>query len=132
MGKRARLAGNSGSLSAGSAWDHGEIRRQNRDFAGTGGVSAGNRDGRFQPAYRHSLTGKTVLSCFADGRPAPVHLLEGLPAAWVVGRDDQGAVIRVDGCVVAGFMRDGEFYTREAAAAAIEPDVAGSPPERTR
>lgn len=115
----------------GSHWNHGDICQQNRVFAGTGGVSAGNRGDRFLPAYRHSGTGIIVLSCFSDGAIAPVHVLEGLPESWVVERDAEGAVARVDARVVAGFVRDGVFYTREAAALATGRAVgAGSPETR--
>jgi hypothetical protein len=56
------------------------------------------------------------LSRFADGRVAPVHLLDGLPAEVVVSRYPSGRVAAVSASVVAGFVRGGQFYTREQAA----------------
>jgi hypothetical protein len=99
-----------------AGWGPARIRRQNQAFGSTGGVSAGNRDQGFRPAYRHRKTGLTVLSTFADGRPAPIHILEGLPEQWLLGFDKDGLPIAVDVAVEAGFVRDGRFYTREDAA----------------
>ena len=55
------------------------LRQQNRAFRGTGGVSAENRALGFAPAFLDTQTGAVYRACFADGRPAPMHLLEGLP-----------------------------------------------------
>jgi hypothetical protein len=49
---------------------------------------------------------------------APIHLLSGLPPEWVVTRDAAGGVSAVKPSIVAGFLRDGRFYTREEAARA--------------
>ena len=100
-------------------WSAKTLKAENRLYAGTGGVSAVSRTAGFQPAYRNQDTGETVISCFADGHPAPIHVFEGLPFHWVTERDENGGVIRVSASVVAGFVRDGVFYTRKAAAAAI-------------
>lgn len=92
---------------------------QNRRFKGSGGISQKNRAGGFLPAFADMHTGATHLSCFADGRPAPVHLLDGLPSDWVVARSPDGRVTAVKDAVVAGFVREGRFYTREQAAEAM-------------
>lgn len=62
---------------------------------------------------------RVALSCFGDGRPAPIHVLDGMPEDWVEQRSLQGRVLSVKRSVVAGFVRDGEFYTREDAAEAL-------------
>jgi hypothetical protein len=93
-----------------------DLAFQNAAYQGTGGVSRNNRTAGFSAAYRNDATGETVLSRFADGHPAPVHLLEGLPEEWVACRDEHGGVCQVLPVVVAGFTRDGCFYTREQAA----------------
>ena len=92
------------------------MQSQNAVFAGTGGVSHNNRSAGFFPAYQNLLTGEAVISRFADGSPAPVHVLDGLPADWVAARDELGNVCSVLDAVVAGFLREGVFYTRDAAA----------------
>ena len=91
----------------------GELIRQNMRFAGSGGTSRSNRSANFLPAYQDTVTGRVVLSCFADGRPAPIHILDGIPKDWVEQRGPQGKVLSVKENVVAGFFRDGLFYTRE-------------------
>jgi hypothetical protein len=85
-------------------------------FRGTGGVSEDNRSLGFRPAYLNTETGETVVSRFADGALAPVHVLDGLPDDWVVARDRGGNVREVLASILAGFVRGGRFYTREAAA----------------
>lgn len=93
------------------------LRSQNRRFRGTGAVSAENRERGFRPAFFDSRTSTVYPSRFADGRPAPFHLLDGLPDEVVAARDPAGRVLRVKGTVIAGFVREDRFYTREAAAA---------------
>ncbi|HYN78057.1 MAG TPA: hypothetical protein VES73_09730 [Lamprocystis sp. (in: g-proteobacteria)] len=91
------------------------LRDENVLFARTRGLSENNAHLGFVPGYRDSATGQQVLSCFADGSPAPVHLLDGLPEAWVAERDSAGHVTRTCPDLVSGFIRDGRFYTREEA-----------------
>ncbi len=95
------------------------LRRQNRVFRGTGGVSAGNRAQGFAPAFRDTRTGTVYRARFADGRPAPAHLLEGLPPALVVERDAGGRATALHAAVTAGFVRGTRFFTREQAALAM-------------
>jgi hypothetical protein len=92
---------------------------QNRRFRNTGGRSQENRSEGFRPGYQDTATGHTYLSCFADGRPAPLHLLDGLPAEVAVSRDAHGRISAVKATVVAGFIRNSRFYTRQEAAVAV-------------
>ena len=48
-----------------------------------------------------------------------MHLLDGLPDEWVVNRDTGGRPSAVRPSVIAGFVRNGLFYTREEVAAAL-------------
>jgi len=96
-----------------------DLRRQTTELQGTGGTSADNRHCGFLPAFRDSVTGKVYPSRYADGRPACVHLLEGLPADLVMERDAEGKVHAVKGSLEPGFTREGYFYTREQAAALL-------------
>ncbi|MGH8507279.1 MAG: hypothetical protein ACREVH_00965 [Gammaproteobacteria bacterium] len=93
---------------------------QNRRFVRTGGVSAGNRIHGFHPAFFDRETGTIYIARFSDGRPAPMHLLDGLPAKLVVERLPSGHVAAVKRSVEAGFVKDGSFITREEAAAAVD------------
>ncbi|HRE55654.1 MAG TPA: hypothetical protein PLP22_12805 [Candidatus Competibacter sp.] len=104
---------------AGRSMTPGRLAAQNRRFKGSGGISQENRVGGFLPAFADTETGATYRSCFADGSPAPIHLLDGLPVELVVARSANGRVTSVKDSVVAGFIRAGRFYTREQAAEAM-------------
>ncbi len=93
-----------------------DLASQNSTYAGTGGISCNNRSAGFFPAYQNTQTGEIVISRFADGSPAPVHVLDGLPRSWILTCDETGCVRQALQGIVAGFVRDGAFYTREAAA----------------
>jgi len=92
------------------------LQRQNLAFAGTAGVSQKNRRRGFRPGFFDRATGSVYLSCHPDGRLAPVHILDGLPDKLVIERTSSGQVAAIKGTVIAGFVMDGQFYTREQAA----------------
>jgi hypothetical protein len=92
------------------------LASENRQYAGTTGISQNNRSAGFLPAFCDLETLAVEPSRFASGAMAPVHVLDGLPAEWIVSRDDNGRVRSLKGSVIAGFLRDGRFYTREQAA----------------
>jgi hypothetical protein len=96
------------------------LQRENVVFAGTGGVSQANRSSGFVPAFFDTESGRTELARFANGRPAPMHLIEGLPSEWAVARDGAGRILAIKPSVISGFVRDDRFYTREQAAAAVK------------
>ncbi|NVK42567.1 MAG: hypothetical protein HWE39_15100 [Oceanospirillaceae bacterium] len=91
------------------------LRQENIRFKGTGGISENSRSFGFRPAFLDTLSGRTYLSRFANGAPAPLHLLEGLPAELVVS--GAGRALRIRATVISGFVLDGRFYTRDQAAA---------------
>lgn len=97
----------------------GSLAEQNSTYRGSGGVSAVNHRHGFRPAFLDLVSGVTYLSCFANGCAAPVHVLDGLPDELVVERDPQGRITAVREGIIAGFMCDGAFYTREQAARAL-------------
>jgi hypothetical protein len=91
------------------------LRDENQLFELTRGISQNNDRLGFVPGYRNSATGEQARSRYADGSPAPVHVLDGLPETWVAERDCDGHVVRTCPGLVSGFIRDGRFYTREEA-----------------
>jgi hypothetical protein len=95
------------------------LRRENREFEGTGGRSEENGAAGFSPAFLDTETRRVYVSRFADGRPAPFHLIDGLPGEVVVARHLSGGVARIKCTVVSGFLHCGRFYTRAEAAAAL-------------
>ena len=95
-----------------------ELKRENTVHAGTGGRSQGNSGLGFRPAFFDFATQRIYPSRFADGRLAPFHLLDGLPEEVVVDRACNGRVVAAKASLISGFVRDGFFYTRTAAARA--------------
>ena len=92
------------------------LRRENLAFAGTHGVSRNARQARFEPAFKDLDTGRVEIACLTPGTPAPMHVLSCLPDEWAAERDADGAIIALKPSVIAGFVRDGQFFTREEAA----------------
>ncbi len=95
------------------------LREENLAYVGTGGLSQENRSAGFIPAFYDPDTGRAEIARFADGRPAPMHLLDGLPTEWVRKRDAAGRVSAIKGNVISGFIRGPYFYTRKQAAEAV-------------
>jgi len=92
------------------------LQQENVTYQGSGGISAGNRSLGFRPAFRNLDTGHIYPSCFADGRPAPIHMIDGLPDELVITRSASGKVTAVRDSVQSGFVLDGCFYDRQQAA----------------
>lgn len=93
---------------------------QNRRYAGTAGISRGNRMRGFIPGFLDRATGTVYVSRNADGSPSPVHILDGLPDCLVVSRTASGQVAAIKGTVIPGFILDGDFYTREQVAHVLD------------
>jgi hypothetical protein len=95
------------------------LKQENQIHAETGGRSQANSSHGFRPAFLDFATQTIYPSCFADGRPAPLHLLDGLPNEVVSIRAPSGRVVAAKATIIAGFERNGFFYTRTAAAKAV-------------
>jgi hypothetical protein len=98
--------------------DKDRLHLENLAFAGTCGVSEQARSARFVPAFKDLDTGRVELACLPSGAPAPMHIISRLPDEWVATRNDAGEIIALKASIVAGFVRDDRFYTREEAASA--------------
>jgi len=96
------------------------LQEQNRIFRGSGGISDENRALGFRPAFYDLETGEAHLSRFANGKEAPMHLLDGLPDELVAQRQENGRVTETTPGVIAGFVLHGQFYTRDQAARATQ------------
>jgi hypothetical protein len=92
------------------------LTRETVAYQGTGGVSGESRCVGFRPAFQDRKTGRVYPSRFGDGRPAPFHLIDGLPQEVVAARNAAGKVIRVKDSVISGFTLSGCFYDRDEAA----------------
>ena len=95
------------------------LKRENLAFFATPGVSQGNSGYGFIPAFCDSVTGRVEISRLPNGQPAPIHMIEGLPKSWIVHRDATAKPTAIKHSVVAGFVREGCFYTRSQAAEAV-------------
>ena len=96
------------------------LKDESDSYRGTGGISEENRENGFVPAFQDCVTGDIYISRFADGRIAPIHILDGLPSALIHARGASGKAIAVKKSVIPGFVRGNQFFTREEAAAAIK------------
>jgi hypothetical protein len=91
------------------------LQEENACWDGTAGVSAANRRYGFHPAFLDTRAGTVYLSRFADGQPAPFHLLDGLPEELVIRRTTRGCLAALRRGVISGFVLAGSFYTRAEA-----------------
>ena len=103
------------------------IKDENLVFSGTPGVSHENRGKGFIPAFCDSVTGRVEISRFLNGEPAPMHIIEGLPECWIVERDEDNKATAIRHSVVAGFVREGCFYTRTQAVEAVSAETTECP-----
>jgi hypothetical protein len=94
------------------------LHEENRVHARTGGRSEDNCGLGFRPAFLDFETQTIYESRFANGLPAPFHVLDGLPDELVVDRMPSGRVVAAKATLISGFVRNGFFYTRTAAARA--------------
>ena len=99
------------------------LAHENVVYLGSGGRSQENRASGFRPTFLDTDTGLVHPSRFADGRPAPLHLLDGLPDGVVLARGADGRAIEVKASIVSGFSRDGRFYTRDEAMRAMQAET---------
>lgn len=94
------------------------LTEENQVHAETGGRSEDTCGLGFKPAFLDFATQKVYPCQFANGMPAPFHLLDGLPDEVVVDRAPTGRVVSAKATLISGFVRNGFFYTRTAAAKA--------------
>ena len=91
------------------------LLEQSKLYQDRGGTSAETRQFGFRPAFLDTQTGAVYPCCFADGRPAPMHLFDGLPAELILSYAPSGRAVAVKGSIISGFIRGERFYTREEA-----------------
>ncbi len=96
-----------------------DLDAETRAFQGTGGTSEHSQSHGFTPAFLDTQTGIIHPCCQANGKPAVMHLLDGLPGELVLKRSPSGRVLTAKGSLIAGFIKDNRFYTREEAAEEI-------------
>ena len=65
----------------------------------------------FMPAFKNTQDQQIHLSTDQYGELSVMHLLDGLPEAWILEKDEQGRPVSLKSEIVVGFMRNHEFYT---------------------
>lgn len=91
-------------------------------YRNTGGVSECNHAEGFRPAFMDLETGIVYPSVNPDGTEACCHRVDTLPEALVLSHRADGRVEAIKGSVVAGFQRNGRFFTRDEAARIVDGD----------
>ncbi len=69
----------------------------------------------FLPAFRHSLSGETHLSCEKDGSLAPVHRLDNLPERWLNSNAGKSEC-KLKQHIEKGYIIMGHFLNQDEAA----------------
>jgi len=95
---------------------------ETQKYNGTGGASQGNSEYGFIPAFIDTTQGDIYLSRFSDGRLAAVHLLDGIPEHLIISIDGD-RVKAVQKSVIAGFVLNDVFYTRDEAAQFVAENI---------
>ncbi|MFV1983817.1 MAG: hypothetical protein ACC657_09800 [Thiohalomonadales bacterium] len=95
--------------------DSRRLVNENQYFQNTGGVSEENRGYHFIPAFLDFESGKTYVSSFSNGDPAPIHIYDGLPKHLILSRNDANKPMKIKQSVISGFVFENCFYTREQA-----------------
>lgn len=96
---------------------NGTLESENRHYAGSGGTSPENRHLGLVPGFLDRRSGKVYRSRFANGQPAPVHVLEGLPSHLRAGHSRSQSTSGQR--LISGFLLGGRFYNRDEAAALL-------------
>ena len=97
--------------------DTQQLQEENLQFADTNGVSANNHDKGFIPAFKDPATGRIEPARSRQGDVATMHLICGLPREWAAETDENGSVTCLKPGIIAGFIKDGQFFTRDQAIA---------------
>ena len=88
-----------------------QLSEQQGAYEKLGSTVFGDAGFGFMPAFMDLDNEETHLAAFENGMPSVVHILDGLPDYWISERDEQGKAVSLRTGVIAGFMRNGSFYT---------------------
>ena len=67
------------------------------------------------PAFRHTSSGETHLSCEEDGSLAPIHRVDFLPSKWLLCNIDKSEC-KLKDTVEKGYVVMGHFFNQQDAA----------------
>ena len=66
------------------------------------------------PAFRHTSSGETHLSCEKDGSLAPIHRVDFLPSKWLLCNIDKSEC-KLKDSVEKGYVVMGHFFNQQDA-----------------
>ena len=95
--------------------DSRSLKMQHSVDAGTHVESNTAGASGFRPACLDKATGRVEVARLRNGKPAPAHLIAWLPRQWAAAMQADGSIVRVREGIIAGYVRDGVFLTREQA-----------------
>lgn len=90
---------------------HHQAVRQQGVYHQFNGVVFSDISFGFMPAFKSLKDQQIHLSIDQDGDLSVMHLFDGLPDYWIKEKDDLGMALTLKDEIIAGFMRNGEFYT---------------------
>lgn len=88
-----------------------QVNQQYYNYRQSGSTIFSDAAFGFMPAFMDIITEEIHLSTYDDGKPAVLHVLDGLPVSWIDVWGEDGRADSVRTGVIAGFMRGGHFYT---------------------
>lgn len=95
---------------------HNKMRQsESPTCTGTTEFSERHSQRSFKPAFLDKSTGRIEIARLANGQPAPAHFIDWLPDEWAMSFHRDGTVKSLKQSVVAGFVYDAVFYTRDQA-----------------
>lgn len=65
----------------------------------------------FIPAFKNLQDEQVHLSMDRNGELSLMHIFDSLPHEWVKEWDEKGSAVSLQPTVIAGFMRNSEFFT---------------------
>ena len=95
--------------------DSRSVSWQSQVYTGNRGVRDDASMSGFRPAFLDKATGRVAIARLRDGKPAAAHLIAWLPRDWAAEMQADGSIVRLRDGIIAGFVRDGVFLTREQA-----------------
>lgn len=90
---------------------HQQAVQQHVDYYKFNGAVFSDISFGFMPAFKSLKDQQVHLSIDYQGTLSVMHLFDGLPDYWIKERDELGAAITLKSDIIAGFMRNAEFYT---------------------
>ena len=90
---------------------HHQAVRQQGAYHQFNGVVFSDISFGFMPAFKNLKSQQIHLSQDHNGELSVMHLFDRLPECWIKESDDKGVALTLKDEIIAGFMRNAQFYT---------------------